>query len=57
MLPRKALEPVEAAQQRRFTRARRPDHEHQLALGHRKVDALQDMKGAVVLVDAARLDD
>jgi hypothetical protein len=30
------LEPVEAAQQRRFPRARRPDHEHQLALGHQQ---------------------
>ncbi len=48
------LQPVEAAQQRRLARARRPDHEHQLALGHLEIDTLQDMKGAEMLVDRAR---
>ena len=54
--PRRAggrlLQPVEAAQQGRLARARRPDDEHQLALGHLEIDALQDMKGAEMLVDA-----
>ena len=51
------LQPVEAAQQGRLARARRADHEHQLALGHLEIDALQDVKGAEMLVDAARVDD
>ena len=51
------LQPVQAAQQGRLARARRADDEHQLALGHHQVDALQDVKGAEMLVDAARLDD
>ena len=50
------LEPVEAAQQGRLARPRRADDEHQLALGQQEVDALQDMKGAEMLVEAARLD-
>src|SRR5438552_6179784 len=51
------LQPVEAAQQGRLARARRPDHEHQLTFGHPEIDALQDVKGAEMLVDAARVDD
>jgi hypothetical protein len=54
---RRLLQPVQTAQQRRLARARRPDHEHELALGHRQVDALQYVKGAEVLVQAARVDD
>jgi hypothetical protein len=50
------LQPVEAAQQRRLARARRPDHEDQLALGDPEVDPLQDVKGAEMLVEAARVD-
>src|SRR6266446_2787434 len=51
------LQPVEAAQQGRLARAGRADHEHQLALGHREIDALQDMKGAEMLVDRAGVND
>ena len=53
---RRHLEPVQAAQQRGLARARRPDDEHELALGHHQVDALQDVKRSVMLVEAARLD-
>jgi hypothetical protein len=40
------LQPVAAAQQRRLARARGADDEDQLALRHRKVDALQHLEGA-----------
>src|SRR5260370_19803666 len=51
------FQPVETAQQRRLAPARGPDDEHQLALGHFQVDALQDMKGAEMLVNRAGVDD
>src|ERR1700730_3266900 len=44
------LQPVEAAQQSRLARARRPDDKYQLALGNHEIDTLQDMKGAEMLV-------
>jgi hypothetical protein len=50
------FEPVEAAKQRGLARARRPDDEDELALGHHQIDALQHMQGAVMLVEAVRLD-
>ncbi len=50
------LEPVEAAQQGRLARARRPDDEHQLPLRQQEINTLQDMKGAEMLVEAPRLD-
>ena len=51
------LQPVEAAQQRRLARARRADHEHQLALGHFQIDPLQDMKVAEMFMNIACFDD
>jgi ABC-type cobalamin/Fe3+-siderophores transport system ATPase subunit len=51
------LQPVEAAQQGRLARARRADHEHQLAIGDVEIDALQDVQLPEVLVDAAGFDD
>jgi hypothetical protein len=39
--PLRAFQQVDAAQQGRFTRARRPDHAHHFAAGHGKVDAVQ----------------
>src|SRR5262249_57103034 len=51
------LQPVETAQQGRLAGARRTDHEYELALGYPEVDALQDVQGAEILVQAARVDD
>src|SRR5215510_7871809 len=54
---RRLLQAIEAAQQGRLARARRADHEDELALGHAEVDALQHVQMAEVLVDAAGVDD
>jgi hypothetical protein len=51
------LQPVQAAQQGGLARPARPDDEDQLARPHLQVDALQDMQGAEMLVDAPCLND
>ena len=45
------LEPVDAADQGRLARARRPDDDDDLALGDLEVDVLQRLERAEPLVD------
>src|SRR3546814_7288835 len=50
------LEPRDHAQQRRFAAARRPDDDHELAVGDREIDAVEHRRVAERLAHARQPD-